>query len=316
MRIVAQFDPSLKTTDTFNSTLNNGVGKIVAYNESNISLQFNFSDGSTAYVPAWTAVLYCVKMADPTITWKQLFTMSSSGSPLSIVIVEVYDAHEQVIGTFPAALVRQTNIGNSVNTVGGSANNIQNDNNVAGTSIVESTVSGDGASAVSLTNDAILVLGSTLNKGSFLAKGPVTLNDKLTTLGDTSLAQTIKFVNTNPVHIQQLNGADFIFESPASTEVGRISNAGVFDLSAISTSKIKFLVGTISRISMFSAAVTTVTTSFAHGLGVIPDIVLLQQVGGATTIRTVMYNSATMTSTNVDLTGSSSFNVVGLAIKF
>lgn len=301
MRLVAQFDPSLTTSGTFNSTLNNGVGKMVIYNESNISLQFTFSDGSTAYVPAWTAVLYCVHMSGTTVDWSQLYTLSAAGPPLSIVIVEIYDAAEQVYGTFPAALVRQANIGNTVSTVGGAASSIQNDANTAGTSIVESTVAGDGASAVTLTNDALLVLGNATHHGELtVGNGPSLLINPDDAGGiDVKLSQSGKTCKV----VGQLD----VFQN------------GVFesDVFIHNSKPLHFTTGSISLISMFTAAVTTTATDFPHGLGAVPDIVFLQAVGGAITVRTCEYaNDATLTSTNVRIIANASFNIVGLAIKF
>lgn len=166
MNIVAQFDPSMVTTDTVAIPQSSGNGKMVVYNESNISLTFTFQNGHTAYVPAWTAVLFCGPTGSTKITWAQQATLSSASPPLSQVIVEVYAQGEPVPGVFPAPLVRQTNIGNTVSTNAMAAASIVNDGSAAGTSIIESTVLGDGTSAISLKNDGTLVLGNATHKGS------------------------------------------------------------------------------------------------------------------------------------------------------
>ena len=68
--------------------------------------------------------------------------------------------------SYPIPLPRLVNIGGSVNFVTGIATAIQNDGNVAGTQIIESTVSGDVGSCVTLTNDGNLVIGDAAHHGS------------------------------------------------------------------------------------------------------------------------------------------------------
>jgi hypothetical protein len=165
MNIVQIFDPATLAKDTFVVPQSSANGKIVIWNESNISLMLSFQDGSTAYVPAWCATLFCGRTGSVNITWEQQATLSSLAPPLSQVVVEVYPQGEPVPGTFPMALSRQSNVGNTVNTTGGTATSIQNDGNVAGTSVVEATVSGDGTSAVELQNNGNLTLGNATHHG-------------------------------------------------------------------------------------------------------------------------------------------------------
>lgn len=151
MRIVATFDPSLTTSDTFNAGFPNGVGRIVVYNESNVNLQLSWGSFST-YCPAWTAMLYCISTSNVNINWQQQSTLVSTGAPISQVIVEAFDNNETIVGTFPAALVRQTNIGNTVSTAMGGSTSLQNDGNTQ-TTIIEATPSGAGSSTISIDNE-------------------------------------------------------------------------------------------------------------------------------------------------------------------
>ena len=85
----------------------------------------------------------------------------------------------------------------------------------------------------------------------------------------------------------------------------------------VTTNTLNMLLGSMTRISKFTAAVTITSTFFNHGLGVIPDIVMLIPDGAAAvTNRIVECEYATMTTTQCKLTAGASFNVVGLAIKF
>lgn len=113
---------------------------------------------------------------------------------------------------YPLALPsRNTNIGNSVNTVGGGSNFIQNDANNTGTSIMEATVSGDSASAVSLTNDAIMTLGSAAHKGSLTALGPVNGQGGLVA-GTNGSGKQLEFLDSTgtPQNVMGVDGSNIL----------------------------------------------------------------------------------------------------------
>lgn len=159
MNIITAFDPSAATTGEFNMVFPGGRGKMLVFNESNINLQLTFANGYTSYVPAWTANLYCLNgLSSPLVVWTQYSTLTSSGAPISQVVIEGFDPNEPVPGTYPAALVRQTNIGNSVTTNVGSTTSLKNDGNLPGTSIIEATPSDAGTSTWSADNSGNLLI--------------------------------------------------------------------------------------------------------------------------------------------------------------
>jgi hypothetical protein len=165
MDIVAKFDPSAKTTDTFATNLSNGIGKIIIWNESNWTLDITFTDGSMDLAPAWTATIFELTGPAGKITWTQDTQLAANIPPISKVWVVAYRDSEPIPGVFPLALVRQTNIGNA-STVMAATTSIQNDGNIAGTSLVESTVGADLSSAITWSNDAVLVNGNATRPGS------------------------------------------------------------------------------------------------------------------------------------------------------
>jgi hypothetical protein len=114
------------------------------------------------------------------------------------------------------------------------AGSIKNDGNPVGTQIVEATVSGDGSSAVIITNDAQMTLGDVANPGSLTLAGPLNL---------------------------------------ASGTLNRIWISG-------------------------QIAIAIAGTSVAHGLGVIPLIVLAILDTGAADTSVIAINYTTMTSTH------------------
>lgn len=154
MDVVATFDPSLALQGTFNSGLTNN-GKIVVYNESNIGLQLQFANGETDYLGPWLAQSYHLSdISSSVVQWTQLFTLASNLSvPVSKVIVVRYQPFEKIIGTFPTALVRQTNIGNAVQSMT-STNQVTNDGTPAPFYFIESTQQGNtGGPNVQIGND-------------------------------------------------------------------------------------------------------------------------------------------------------------------
>jgi len=238
--------------------------------------------------------------------------LGSPGASLStLLIVTLYGLGETPASTQPRSLNYQNYVPNTITTVGAGTvvSSLVNDGNLAGTSIVEATVSGDASSAITLTNDANMVLGNANHSGS------------LTVVGNATLADTIKFLNQNATAIQQLNSADFIFES--GVEVGRIANNGDITAGAglgnfIGNGlKLKYgqrLIG----LSWFGPYLSvTSPANFNHNLGAIPTIVLTQSTGGVTTTRTTNINYATMTSTQFSADSNvAGFEFYGIALLF
>lgn len=86
--------------------------------------------------------------------------------------------------------------------------------------------------------------------------------------------------------------------------------------SNIAAAQVLFGLGSISKLAAFGAYnVGTTAAFFNHNLGVVPDLILLQNVIG-TVLAMVAYNDSTMTTTQVSLVASASCFVRGLAIKF
>lgn len=297
--IIASFDPSTNQNAQFTAPSGNVNGALVFFNESNISLDLKFADGSALYLPAWYHRSKCGATGSVNITWDVRQILSSGSPPISQIIVESFRQGE----SFPAdgPLVRQANVGNTV-PLSSSTQAIVNDGNPASTNLIEATVSGDISSAVKMSNDAVFVLGNATHPGSLTAVGAATLNSTEFPTGTPG----------NETHLVNTAGSDIVLQSPLGTEIGRFANNGDLKIKTA----IQLLTGLLSRISFFGPLnVTTVTANFAHGLGVTPDIVLVQVSGGVSTIRTCAVNYTTLSSTGMDLTGSGSFSVYGVALK-
>lgn len=93
-----------------------------------------------------------------------------SAWPGNFIQVDVFGANEaRNSSAYPLALVRNTNVGNAVQTfaavVTPFVTNLINDGNGAGLQVIEATVSGQSTSSVAITNDGIVTLGNSANHG-------------------------------------------------------------------------------------------------------------------------------------------------------
>ncbi len=166
MEIVAEFDPASASSGSFIIAQSAASGKLVVYNESDVALRLDFQNGYSSYVPPWTGRLYQGNFGGQAVRWSELATMNATDAPLSLVIAETYSAQECLLDNFPAVLIRHGNAGNTITTTVVGVSTLQNDGNAANTQFIEATVLGDSASAVTLTNDGKLTLGTATHPGS------------------------------------------------------------------------------------------------------------------------------------------------------
>jgi hypothetical protein len=152
MRTITPFDPSITAGGTFDPLVVNKCGRIVLYNESPAGLQLQFTGGSTATLPPYFFRSYYV--ATPgLVQWTRTYSIQSGGSPLSQVVGDAYEPAEATHHTFTEGpLNRQLNIGNPL-TLSSSATSVQNDGNIAATSVVEATQISGPASNIEILND-------------------------------------------------------------------------------------------------------------------------------------------------------------------
>lgn len=220
--------------------------------------------------------------------------------PASTLIFDAIGLNDsEQASMYPLALpARNTNIGNAVNTVGGLATGIQNDNNGVGTSIVESTVSGDSGSAVSLTNSGHLLLGTINNNGVLEVVG---------SLGNVTIDSTGKLIVDNRILANLIvaeTGNDFAIDVATAHKIAlQVNNADVVDISAsglsILSGKVNLLSGAVSRMSIFSGTVNNAGGLINHNLGAVPDIVLFIETNTGTDTNTFTWDPAATTSTQV-----------------
>lgn len=291
MIIVAEFDPSSATSSTFKVPQSSFNGSMVVWNESNISLMFTFQTGDQAYIPAWSARKFVGSYGGSVVSWAQQAQLASNQPPLSQVVVEVYAQGENAHEIFPQSLAsRQNNIGNAA-TVTTAASSVQNDGNVAGTSVVEATVSGDVGSAVQITNAGIATFGTAAHHGSVTAVG-----GGFTGVGVTS------------------TGGLTVSGGGTSLDGGAITSNGAGDLTMLSA---LFTSGSLTRIAKAGPfSLTSTKTNFNHLLGDVPDFVFWLILTSAPVVDHSVYVDLTnATSTQVGLKAGGPVTAYILSIK-
>jgi hypothetical protein len=267
---------------------NNGVKAILIGNESGLTVTITMQGGGvekTLY--PGTLDWFSVKTGfSGTIVINPITILNNVSTwPASSLIFDAIGLNDpEDASMYPVSLNRSINIGNTVSAVSGTATAIVNDNNAAATSIIEAKVTGDAASAVSLTNDALFTLGSVLHPGELIINGLV---------GGVGLAVT------GPT---QLDGGSTITDG-----------AGKLTLNTL-----QLLLGSLTRIAKAGPyAVDPVAAFVNHNLGAIPDYVFA--ISGAITavLISITAEFATMTSTQVKLQSNTHLGAVYiLSIKF
>ena len=133
--------------------------KILLYNESPVNLTLDFFNGNQSILHAWEARYWTLDGDTKQIEWYISASLNVTNPPISIIIGELYRPDEKVEGAYPMALIRQASVGNPGGlATTSSGTTIVNDGNAAGVSIIETTVSGQTSSSVTLTNDALMKL--------------------------------------------------------------------------------------------------------------------------------------------------------------
>lgn len=316
MKNIGQFTPQSVPNGTFD--IQQKHGRVLFMNESCSNLNIAFSDGSSFYLGAGNQRMMCVNIGNSVITYK---TLSVLNIPcIDAVVVEIYEPSDTTVEQYPAPLVRQVQIGNTVPITGGTALALVNDGNVAPTQIVESTASGDSASSVTINNAGVQTLGTTAHPGSLSVNGGgatttiagnsissggnIAMNGHSITNTSTIQCNDYKDNSNNDVIVvtpgtktRVVNATAVTLQVPGGADVLTATNNNV-DINAgngFSLDTITFHGhGTISRTGDTSG---TGTGTFNHNLGVSPDFVAIttHAVGS----QTVGYDSETSTQIHV-----------------
>lgn len=347
---IQSFDPSATPTGgKIPLNASDPGAKILFYNESDNNIVLDFLNGNKDTLHAWEARWWLLDGNTDEIDWTIDSTLTGSGQPISKMMGTLYGPNEELPGTYPVQLIRQTNVGNPL-TIGQTTSLVNTGNN-AGTSIIIAQPTGDSQFPVQMFNSGGLILGDSVNHGEidlFATNGQELVLTGLTLAmshgpsqffvvdsgGNITAVGSIVNGGKGQLQIGQVAAGDTIGTDPAgdlflksiasvSPNISFQPVSGTTSFHVATTGPVldanttlTLLTGSISRISKFTANVSTTPTLFNHGLGAVPDIVLLSINGTSSTAASVQYDTATLSNTQVKLTGSAALSVTGLAIKF
>jgi hypothetical protein len=119
--------------------------RILLYNESFYNIKIDFLNGNQDILHAWEARWWPLDGDTKEVDWTIDSTLTVLSAPISLVMGSLYDANEELPGTYPISLIRQTNIGNAT-PLSSSTTAIVNTGNAPGQSIISAQPS-DAASA-------------------------------------------------------------------------------------------------------------------------------------------------------------------------
>ena len=329
----------------------NNVSWIDLLNQSPYNLTFQ-AGGLQVPVPAWDH--YPIQIAEKNGPFWQPVSacqfpatitpalLGNPGASLStLLIVTIYSTGETPASTSPRALNYQNYVPNTVNTSGGTvATSLQNDNKPPLTTIIESTPSDAVASTWHADNSGNLTVkgdnGGTLTTLLELIAG---LTPLVRVMGLITMDTTGHIVMSNNITLRWLDSSlnsQAVLVATSSDEVhlravkagGNVIIADSND-AAIATFNstngvtladggVNLVKGSISRISKVVMVPIAGKVTVAHGLGAVPDLVLLTwQLSSTPSATTIGYDPATLSATNVDIWSSfGGAHVVVTTIKF
>lgn len=292
---------------TFGPVPNDGVKAIRIGNESGLTVVVEMESGGVKK-----------SLYPSTIDWFTVltgFTGTIKIQPISVLNnVSTFPASSLVFDAiglndtdspsmYPISLVRNTNIGNQVTTVGGVANSVSNDNAASGTSVVESTPQGDASSTIQVLNQGRVIVGSVNNPGFLHVQG--TQDNRHDLIYDSSGNGSLTVQSRILANLlQTITGNDFTLDVETAhkialqvnnADVARITSAGIVLVSGT----ISLIAGSLSRISIFTGSANNAGTLQAHGLGATPDFAVFQETGTTGDTNTFSWDKAASDSTNV-----------------
>lgn len=273
-----------------------GLTAIVTLQGANVSKTLYPSTVDRFDIPTDGKGKYLSWSGNVIITFSALLNNQASW-PGSYIQIDTYGIGEAPNGTYPMALPRNTNVGNTI-PLSSSATSITNTGNVAGTAIINAQVLADGSNAVLITNDAQVTLGdathnavitvigkSSFDNGAFKTDGSgnITAQDILFDghLGVSANADTIDANSATATYIKARNNGVINFQTPNGTTRAHIDSSGIH----LDSGTINFLTGTMSRQNGSISSCGSGTT-ISHGIGASPATIVavpnIAQPGSAT----------------------------------
>jgi hypothetical protein len=137
----------------FVSAANEG-SKILLYNGTQLTLQLDFLNGKSDTLHPWEANYWTLDGDTKEIQWNiDSDSLNVSTPPISAVFLTLYDASEQVSGTYPVSLFYQTSLGGgTTSTSVASTNTVSNESNPINTLFIDGGPTGN-LNMINIYND-------------------------------------------------------------------------------------------------------------------------------------------------------------------
>lgn len=120
---------------TFDVGAANEGSKILIYNQTPLNIDLDFLNGSTDVIHAWEANWWRLDGDTKQIEWMiDADSLTVNPPPVDAVFLTLYQANENVPGTYPVSLLYQTSIGGTVSTSG---NSLSNEGNPINTEVID-----------------------------------------------------------------------------------------------------------------------------------------------------------------------------------
>jgi hypothetical protein len=230
MKMITSFDPTTATSGTFDHKVSNPCGGVYLFNESNVWLQLRLPGGHQVGLPAWWARFYRLDEVLEPILWSELATISTIASPLSQVYGEAYESSELKNRSFyDGPIPRNPYIANQVSSAV-STNQVINDGNPAGTTVVEATQSGNtGGSNLYAGNDGTFYVGYWSGSGYNKYFQLVSASTPKVILGKGTFIRSLDAAGANEANILGVDGSGntFIQNHPTNNETVIYDKNGV-----------------------------------------------------------------------------------------
>lgn len=230
-------------------TKGTGTSGVLLGNESGLTIAVLLEGQPSAKTlyPSTVDFFECSSKWNGNLVLKPVANLSNASTwPSSFVQVDVFGIGEKPNGVYPLALVRNTNVGNTVNTALGSSTSVQNDNNVSGTSVVEATKSGSSASNLFADNAGNFYLAQFVsnvytkifqvvaNGASIVIMGATGLLSEV--LGSLKIDQSLTVTGTSSLNNNVSITGTLTASGSFNTDAATIFSDGVGDLTIVSLS--------------------------------------------------------------------------------
>lgn len=286
-------------------------------NKSYYDLQYgDFGTQGIDWIPAGTEyMLYASVQNQGDIYFNAV--NNANISPVTsgpILITEYITGEELPKGQWPISIPYQNVSANlSITT----AQYVKDDVDSAGTVFVESTVSGDASSSVSITNDGKLTLGTTARAGQlFINNGFGVDNTGIDASGNVNVGNgshiTTNAINANALNDLALNvnAGQRIVDSINGVPTFRTDVNGANLLSG----SMNFIAGSLTRIKYGSGTTGAGgNVTITHGLGTTPAAVFLTETVNVNDIMSVTSVTSTTFVANASVAAARQFYWIAIA---